>query len=129
MKTAPSGREAPGVSSHPEKQQRAGIKPLLLAALLGLASGVISSPNHIAFAGNLCEPSFQIGGQIEGKCLNLVTGWGWPTAFITDSAAVSVVGRVGPDDSFSLGNLLVNILFYYGVLSLTLGRGKQIGSR
>ena len=101
------------------------MKLVLLAALLGIASGAVHSPNHISLAGNLCDPSFQIGG----KCINLVTGWGWPIAFITDSAAVSVVGRVDPDASFSLGHLLVNILFYYGVLSLTLGRGKQIGSR
>ncbi|MDL2344376.1 hypothetical protein QOL99_09440 [Deinococcus sp. MIMF12] len=97
------------------------MKLVLLAAFLGIASGVVPSPNHIS----LCDPSFQIGG----KCINLVTGWGWPTAFITDNAAVSVQGSVGTDDSFRLGNLLVNILFFYGVLSLAVGLGKQVGSR
>lgn len=97
------------------------MKLLLLAALLGAASGVMASPHHVHLAGNLCDPSLQIGG----KCVNLVTGWGWPTAFITDNAAVSVPGSVGTDDSFSLGNLLVNILFYFGVLSLA----KKIRSR
>lgn len=101
------------------------MKLVLLAALLGIASGAVHSPNHISLAGNLCDPSFQIGG----KCINLVTGWGWPTAFITDNAAVSVLGSVGTDDSFHLGNLLVNILFYYGVLSVAVGLSKQVGSR
>lgn len=101
------------------------MKLVLLAALLGIASGAVHSPNHISLAGNLCDPSFQIGG----KCINLVTGWGWPTAFITDNAAVSVIGSLGPDDSFNLGNLLVNILFYYGVLCVAVGLGKQTRSR
>ncbi|WP_157451601.1 hypothetical protein [Deinococcus aquatilis] len=88
------------------------IKPLMLATILGIASIVIPSPNHVALAGNQCSPSL----QINSVCINLVTGWGWPKAFIIDSAAISTLGSMGVDDRFLSIDLLVNIIFYYGVI-------------
>lgn len=97
------------------------IKYLILAILLGIASIAISSPNHVSFAGNQCSPSL----QVNGSCINLVTGWGWPKAFVVDNAAVSTLGSLGTDDSFNLISLVTNVIFYYGLISLIVRLTKR----
>lgn len=90
------------------------IKYLILAILLGIASIAVSSPNHVSLAGNQCNPSL----QVSGSCINLVTGWGWPKAFVIDNAAVSTLGNLGTDDLFNFIDLVIDIIFYYGLISL-----------
>jgi hypothetical protein len=82
-----------------------------LAFVLAAGSVVVHRPQRMV-GGNMCETT---NDNPHGYCYQQLPTGGWPFAFLFDSPAASVVGRLGFEDDFKPGRFLLDVAVF-GVL-------------
>ena len=94
---------------------------LTLAVSLALAVGsfgIRRQGPEMGEIGNVCGPA---GDQ---PCYVPLLSAGWPLAFVVDAPGVSVPDKLGFEDDIRPGIFVVDVLFYFSLLSLAWRYGR-----